>query len=273
MRIADVERRQWELWTIALFVILVFALTVIHLALFTENKSVFLIFLGVFSVLFCLYVVEREGKLLVLAKRLRQEEMQILDEQGKVSLLNAHLKELAALHKAGEAVSLERAHQRSLDDILSSAMELFEADRGSIMLLDEQGENLLITSARGVDPKWLKHPQKSDEGVAGWVLQTGEPLLLATKPSDSRFVHITEKDSDIKSAICVPLRVRDRVVGVLSCCILEQHRKTEPHQKAEQHRKTFTEYDLKLLSVFALYASIAIENAQLKVSLHKALKS
>mgnify|MGYP001603401781 CR=1 FL=1 len=45
MRQRDIERRHWELWAIALVIILFLATTVINLALFTENKSIFLAFL------------------------------------------------------------------------------------------------------------------------------------------------------------------------------------------------------------------------------------
>lgn len=255
MRMADVQRRQWELWAITLFIIIFFALTVIHLALFTENKSIFLIFLGIFSILFCLYVVEREGKLLSLAMRLQQEERQVLDEQGKVSQLSARLKELAALDQVGKIVHQEGVPQRALEIILASAMELFETGRGSIMVMDEKGEFLNIATARGVDRKWLETPQRADEGVAGWVISTGDPLLLTAKPWDRRFTNFMEKDPAITSAICVPLRVRGKVIGVINCSVVSPQ------------NKTFTEYDLKLLSVFSQYASIAIENAQLRAHL------
>ena len=255
MKLIDIERRRWELWAIALVIILFFAVTVIHLALFTDNKSIFLAFLAVFSILFCFYIVEREKKLLGLSRQLAQEELQVLDEQSKVSLLNTRLKELSALHKAGEAIHLEKLPQKSLDIILQSAMELFEATRGSIMLLDEQREHFVIASAQGLHPNWTKKPQKATEGVAGWVLQTGEPLLLSGKVKDNRFTNFVEKETHIKSAMCAPLRLYEKVIGILNCTVVGEN------------KKTFTEYDLKLLSVFAQYAAIAVENAQLRLAL------
>jgi transcriptional regulator with GAF, ATPase, and Fis domain len=255
MKLIDIERRHWELWAIALVIILFFAVTIIHLALFTDNKSIFLAFLAVFSVLFCFYIVEREKKLLGLSRQLSQEELQVLEEQSKVSLLNTRLKELSALHRAGEAVHLEKLPQRSLDIILQSAMELFEATRGSIMLLDEQREHFVIASAQGLHLNWMKKTQKATESVAGWVLQTGEPLLLSGKVKDNRFTNFVEKETHIKSAMCAPLRLYEKVIGVLNCTVVGEN------------KKTFTEYDLKLLSVFAQYAAIAIENAQLQLTL------
>jgi len=257
MRQRDIERRHWELWAIALVIILFFATTVIHLALFTENKSIFLAFLAIFSLLFCFYIVERESKLLALNRQLAQEELQVLEEQSKVSLLNTRLKELSALHKAGEAVHLEQVPQKSLDLILQSAMELFEATRGSIMLLDEKSENFIIASAQGLHPDWMKQAPKAIEGVAGWVLKTGEALLLSGKVRDNRFTNFVEKETDIKSSMCAPLRLHENVIGVLNCTVVGEN------------KKSFTEYDLKLLSVFAQYAAIAIENAQLRIALKK----
>ena len=258
MRLADIERRQWELWTVALVIILVFAFTIIQLALFTENKSIFLVFLGIFSILLVLYIVQREKKLLILSQQLRQEELQVLEEQAKVSLLNTRLKELSALHKAGEAITLERVPQKSLDIILQSAIELFEATRGSIMLRDGLSENFVIASAQGLDRKQMRGPQKVGESVAGWVLRTGEPLLLSGKVRDNRFTNFVEKETEIKSAVCAPLRIREKIIGVLNCSVVGEN------------KKSFTEYDLKLLSVFAQYAAIVIENAQLRLSLRQA---
>lgn len=255
MRLGDLERRQWELWGLAIIVILVFATTIIYFGLFTENKSIFLAFLGVISILLCLYIVEREKKLLVLRQRLRQEELQVLEEQAKVSLLNTRLKELSALHKAGEAISLERAPQKSLDIILESAMELFDATRGSLMLLDDKSEHFLVASAHGLDPLWIQNPQKSTDGVAGWVVRTGEAVLLSGKVKEERFSNFVEKESDIRSAMSAPLRLHEKVIGVLNCTVVGEN------------KKKFTGYDLKLLSVFAQYAAIAIENAQLKMAL------
>ncbi len=255
MRRTDIERRHWELWAIALTLILFFAVTIIYLALFTTNKSIFLAFLAVFSLLFCFYIVERERKLLALTRQLAEEEFQVLEEQSKVSLLNTRLKELSALHRAGEAVHLERLPQKSLDLILQSAMELFEATRGSIMLLDDHCENFVIASAQGLHPDWMKKPQKATEGVAGWVLKTGEALLLSGKVRDNRFTNFVEKEVNINSSMCAPLRLYEKVIGVLNCTVVGDN------------KKNFTEYDLKLLSVFAQYAAIAIENAQLRISL------
>ena len=255
MKLIDIERRHWELWAIALVILLFFAITVIHLALFTDNKSIFLAFLAIFSLLFCFYIVEREKKLLGLSRQLAQEELQVLEEQSKVSLLNTRFKELSALHRAGEAIHLERVPQRSLDIILQAAMELFEATRGSIMLLDDRRENFVIASAQGLHPDWMKKTQKASEGVAGWVLQTGEPLLLSGKVKENRFTNFVEKETTIKSAMCAPLRLYEKMIGVLNCTVVGEN------------KKTFTEYDLKLLSVFAQYVAIAIENAQLRLTL------
>ncbi len=255
MKLGDVEKRQWELWGIALVTILVFATTIIYFGLFTQNKSIFLAFLGVISILLCLYIVEREKRLMLLSQRLREEELQVLEEQAKVSLLNTRLKELSALHKAGEAISLERAPQKSLDIILECAMELFEATRGSLMLLDSKSENFLVASAQGLDPKWLQKPQRCSEGVAGWVVRTGEAVLLAGKVREERFINFVEKESDIRSAMSAPLRLHEKIIGVLNCTVVGEN------------KKHFTGYDLKLLSVFAQYAAIAIENAQLRMAL------
>jgi transcriptional regulator with GAF, ATPase, and Fis domain len=256
MKRKDIEKRRRELWIIAILVIAVYSTSVIALSYFQESKSTFLIFLGIFSFLFCSYVVDKERRLMELNRQLRIEELQTLEQEVTISLLNTKLKEISTLHKAVEAVSLEREPHKALDKLLKSVLELFKISRSSIMLIDEKGETLIVAASSGLEEKFFK-PQKIGEGVAGWVAKTGEPIILPGKVKGGRFVNFIDKEADIFSSLCVPLSLGVKVIGVLNCSSLSHE------------RHAFTEYDLELLSVFAHYASVALENAQLRSKLKK----
>lgn len=256
MKPTDIEKKRQELWIIAITVIIAYSTSVIALSYFLQSKGAFIIFLGIFSVLFCLYIVDKERRLMELNRQLRTEELQTLEQEVTISLLNTKLKEISSLHKAIEAVSLEKEPQMALDKLLKSVLGLFNVSRGSIMLIDKKGETLVVAASSGIKKEFFK-PQKIEEGVAGWVARTGEPLLLPGKIKEGRFDNFIEKEADIISSLCVPLTLHDKIIGVLNCSSLSDD------------RHIFTEYELELLSVFAHYASVALENAQLLARLKK----
>lgn len=139
-----------------------------------------------------------------------------------------------------------------LDRVIEQAMELLEADRGSIMLLDEEAQELVVKASRGLSSsREFRVPM--GQGIAGWVAERGDPLVLQDVVSDQRF---TGTDASIKSALAVPLRVEGKVIGVLNISNAARKRRFDHH-------------DLEHLSAFADMAAVAIENARLYEALRK----
>ncbi len=107
---------------------------------------------------------------------------------------------------------LERAHDSAA---LSRAAALIaasiDANGASIMLVD--GAELHLRASVGLPQTMLGHRQRIGEGIAGFVAQSGEPLELSGTVHDPRF---EGTDPDAGSALVIPLRVADRVVGILN---------------------------------------------------------
>jgi DNA-binding NarL/FixJ family response regulator/putative methionine-R-sulfoxide reductase with GAF domain len=107
---------------------------------------------------------------------------------------------------------LERAHDPAA---LSRAAALIaasiDANGASIMLVD--GAELHLRASVGLPQAMLGHRQRIGEGIAGYVAQSGEPLELSGTVRDVRF---EGTDPDAGSALVIPLRVADRVIGVLN---------------------------------------------------------
>jgi len=245
-----VEKKRWELWAISFFLLLSSAGTVIVFSLVTEQPPIIIIFLGVFFLLFCAYIIDNEFKLQKIQKQLREEQFRVLEEQIKISALQVRLKELTVLQKAMAAIGMETQPEKALDTILKAAMELFMADRGSIQLVDEANQRLVIASSVGIKPEVLAQSRpKIGEGCAGYVVQTGEALLLPSKINPDQFKNFEVKATELRSGICAPLRSRNKIIGVINYSI------TDPT------KRHFTEYDLKLLMIFAQYATLVIEAA------------
>ncbi|MEW6553838.1 MAG: SpoIIE family protein phosphatase [Actinomycetota bacterium] len=156
------------------------------------------------------------------------------------------------LFRIGRMLATTLSLTTRLDRVVEQAIELLEADRGSIMLVDDESRELVVRASRGLDSA-LDFRVPMGEGIAGWVASRGEPLVLQDVVSDRRFVGT---DPSIKSALAVPLRADGRVIGVLNISNTARKRR-------------FNHSDLDHLSSFADMAAVAIENARLYQALRK----
>ena len=127
--------------------------------------------------------------------------------------------------------------------ILEESKHFIHAENGSIMLIDDEDGNLSVKAAFGTE--WKPKIRLSlGEGIAGDVLKTGKSELINDVSIDPRY---KAGAAQIKSVLCVPLKVKKNIIGVVN---LSRSSKT-----------LFIIEELKLLRSVALYASIAIENA------------
>jgi DNA-binding NarL/FixJ family response regulator/putative methionine-R-sulfoxide reductase with GAF domain len=129
-------------------------------------------------------------------------------------------RKLAAAERAGAARLVQRSVRHELERTrdaaaLSRAAALIaasiDAQAASIMLVD--GGDLHLSASVGLPKAMLGHRQRIGEGIAGYVAQTGEPIELSGAVRDDRF---TGTDPDAGAALSIPLRVDDRVIGVLN---------------------------------------------------------
>jgi len=108
-----------------------------------------------------------------------------------------------------------------LRTILGSAVEMvsevMEAKNVSIMFFNEDGTELLIRAAHGLDPDMVARARvKTGASIAGWVAQTCENLLVNDIENDRRFRKLNHPQYETKSLLCVPLRISGEVVGVVN---------------------------------------------------------
>lgn len=138
-----------------------------------------------------------------------------------------------------------------LDQVVDIALQETEADRVSLML--EHAGKLSIKAARGLpeDIQIKKTETPIGEGIAGWVAKHGEPLLLNPDVAMPPALDDALTRDEIASAVCVPLALKDRVIGVLNLT------------KLESTERPFTPSQRDLLTVLASQIAIAIENARL----------
>ncbi len=196
------------------------------------------------AILFCFYLLEKEIALRKLTKLL-------IDERVITAALSNRLRELTALTDAAKAINSTLDLDDVLGIILSSALGLLGGTEGSIMLLDENEEFLETYCYRGASDRYQPEPRlRVGQGIAGYVAQKRQAVVVSGKPDPQIFKDVPEKSVEIHSAMCVPLISRGRLLGVLNI-------------NDTKGGRDFSDYDLRTLRLFADHAAVAIANATL----------
>lgn len=163
--------------------------------------------------------------------------------------------EFRSIYEMSKALGGTLEIKSLLDLILHLSLDMLGGDKASIMLLDEEKGELTIEAAAGLSEEAIKQTRlKLGEGIAGLAAEKGEPLLISDISKDPRFKGVRKRE-DICSALCVPLKVKGMVIGVLNVGAVCPH--------------MFTEGDLRIISTVAGQAAIAIHNARLFTQLEE----
>jgi signal transduction histidine kinase len=140
-----------------------------------------------------------------------------------------------------------------LHRIVVAAQELTETEACSIMLVDRRNGKLYFEEATNVQSvRSIVVPMEGS--VAGYVVHTGEPLVVPDVTADPRFDFSSKADAQssftTRSILAIPLIARGNVIGVLEAC--------NKGDSAE-----FTEEDIELLTALGGQAAVAVQNALL----------
>ena len=147
--------------------------------------------------------------------------------------------------------------QDLLASVLQSTMRAVRANIGSIMLLNQEKLTLRIAASRGL-PEGLQDEAEIQigEGIAGKVAQIGEPVIVDDIESDPRFAKLNDPRYGTGSFMCMPVRVGDRVIGVLNLAKKED-------RSGGTVIRAFTPTDLQFLNALMTYIGYAVDNARL----------
>lgn len=175
---------------------------------------------------------------------------ELLDElQKSNTVLQRRVAELNALYEAGKSIGSTVNLSELLDQIVALATDVTEANLGSIMLIDSSNEYMTIEAAIGLDQKIVEETRLPlGESIAGHVAQSGEPLFVDDVEHDNRFQRINKERYSSASLLCVPLKIKNKVIGVINMA-------------NKRDNRSFTEDDLRLLSTFASQAAVAVDDA------------
>ena len=99
-------------------------------------------------------------------------------------------------------------HRRLLRSIVDVARAIFRAQAASVFLLDAEADELVFEAVSGEgEESLIGHRFPSSTGIAGWVLVTGQPLVLDDVSADPRFASGAAESTGYvpKSIMAVPL--------------------------------------------------------------------
>ncbi len=166
--------------------------------------------------------------------------------------LTQRVRQITALYEVGRALASTLDLDELLKVILSEACRVLEVKVASIWLLDKHSGELVFRSGSGGMAGGLLGQRLAPGcGVAGWVAERGVPLLAPHVESDPRFSPIFDciTGFQTESILCVPLIIKEQVIGVV--------------EALNKPQAGFTEDDLAMLRSLAASAAVAIENTQL----------
>jgi sigma-B regulation protein RsbU (phosphoserine phosphatase) len=168
------------------------------------------------------------------------------------------IRRLTMCAEVSRLISSSLELEEVLDRIMTTSRDVMQADASSLLLLDEESDELVFQVAQSKVGDRLKHGfrLKRGQGIAGAACETGEPILIEDAYKDPRFHREFDLQTGYRtrSILCVPLKIKDRVIGV-----------SQVINKLDG--TPFTQEDLATFTSLCAHAAIAIENARI----HRAL--
>jgi adenylate cyclase len=187
-----------------------------------------------------------------MGQRMPQIESLFKSAQAELAAEEKEHGQLTALYEVSQVVNSTLDLSEVLNIVMDTIISLTEAERGFLMLLDEETGELDFKVARNMDRETLAGSSfEISRTIVNRVAVEGEPILTTNAQADPRFsAQASVVSYSLRSILCVPLKVKDKVTGVIY---------------ADNRIKAglFTERDRDLLAAFADQAAMAIENARL----------
>jgi two-component system NtrC family sensor kinase len=160
--------------------------------------------------------------------------------------------ELSVLIEINRVVSSSLELDEVLRATIQGIREILHVEAGSLVLVDEQVGGLVFRTTFSPEQGWLSgRTIQPGEGIVGYVVQSGEPRLVNDVERDPYFLAEVDEEpgSTSHTILCVPLIIRDRVIGAI--------------EVINKQGGVFTEQDQGLLQAMAASVAVAVDNANL----------
>lgn len=180
--------------------------------------------------------------------------------QAENDRLRQAVEELSVLNEISTAIDSSMKVEEINKLIVTKCIQRLNVAQGVIRLLDQADpDQAFKTLVRVVDENTDGLPFRLGMSLTGWMAKNQAPLLINDVAADERFGRDAEDAPEIKSILAVPMKTRNRLIGILS--VFNKHA-----------GNPFTADDQRLLTIIATQSAQVIENARLQeeeVRLHQ----
>jgi signal transduction protein with GAF and PtsI domain len=165
--------------------------------------------------------------------------------------INRKAKQLDLLSEVSRTIVSDYYLKEILQLIVTMTAQVMGSKICSIMLLDEKKQELVIAATQSLSQDYIGKPNlKVGQSVSGRVITEKRPITVldVTKEPGYVFPQIAKKEG-VVSMICVPMLIKDRIIGVINSYTQKEHK--------------FTDEEIGILQAIANQAAVAIENTRL----------
>lgn len=163
---------------------------------------------------------------------------------------------LSALYEITTLINFSSRVDEVLEKIIDQACQASDCLAASLMLIEDKTRELKLKAVKGEKAQAIKSLQsflkfRVGQGIAGWVAERGQPLVINEPTKDERF----NRDADTllgfttTNILCVPLILKNRIIGII--------------ELMNKRSGSFTRADLEFLHTIAGLVAMSMENGRL----------
>lgn len=182
-------------------------------------------------------------------KRLKEENGELRDE---LTALRTSVRALSTLQEIIQRINANTNVIKLIDDLLLSALAALGTTDGSLLLRDDETEELVFAVVHGqARDELVGYRLPAGRGIAGWVATNRQPQILSNVRKDDRFYPLVDETFGFQTQTlaCVPLLDGNRVLGVIEAV-------------NKYGDNAFTPEDHDLLVIIAQLVSLALIRAE-----------
>lgn len=188
----------------------------------------------------------------VLLRLLTQAKLNIDSLARGLESQEKERRQLRALQEVGAVINSSLEQTEVLNAVMDTIIQLTGAERGFMMLVDEDTGEFQVEVARNINRETLEGSSfEISLSIVNSVAKSGDPVVTTNAQADPRFAGQESIISyNLRSILCVPLKIKDNIIGVI-------------YADNRIVSGIFVDADRDLLASFANQAAVAIENARL----------
>ncbi len=188
----------------------------------------------------------------VLLRLLTQAKLNIDSLARGLESQEKERRQLRALQEVGAVINSSLEQTEVLNAVMDTIIQLTGAERGFMMLVDEDTGEFQVEVARNINRETLEGSSfEISLSIVNSVAKSGDPVVTTNAQADPRFAGQESIISyNLRSILCVPLKIKDNIIGVI-------------YADNRIVSGIFVDADRDLLAAFANQAAVAIENARL----------